>query len=237
MTQLQEGDIVLCTVEKIAGTMVFVKIDETGEEGSIVFSEVAPGRIRNIRNYVVPKKKIVCKVLRIRGDQIHLSLRRVSKKEEKEAKEQYKQERSYKNMLISLLGEEKAKQAIEEIKKQSNLPEFIQETKENPEKLGKLIGKENTSKILEKIEKQKKKQTTLKKEFILKSENSDGITQIKEILGNIKDAEVKYISSGRFSIKTSAEEIKNADKRLKEILENIEKQAKKKNMEFAIKEK
>jgi len=62
---LKEGDNVLCTVEKIVGTTVFVKIEDNGGGGSIIVSEIAPGRIRNLRDYVVPNKKIVCKVLRM----------------------------------------------------------------------------------------------------------------------------------------------------------------------------
>ena len=86
---IEEGDIVLCTVDRIVGTNVFVKIDERGKEheGCIVLSEVAPGRIRNLRDYVFPHKKIVCKVLRISGDRIDLSLRRVTQKEQKALKE------------------------------------------------------------------------------------------------------------------------------------------------------
>jgi translation initiation factor 2 alpha subunit (eIF-2alpha) len=56
--ELEVGDVVLCTVDRTAGTVVFVKIDGYGE-GSIITSEIAPGRIRNLREYVVPKKKIV----------------------------------------------------------------------------------------------------------------------------------------------------------------------------------
>ena len=59
--EFEEGDVVLCTVEKIEGTVVFVNIDGTNKQGTIITSEVAPGRIRNIREYVVPKKKIVSK--------------------------------------------------------------------------------------------------------------------------------------------------------------------------------
>ena len=113
------GDIVLCTVDRIVGTIVFVKIPLNGKEieGSIVMSEIAPGRIRNLRDYVVPKKKIVCKVLRISGDRIDLSLRRVTLKEQKEIKEQYKQEKSYKSILKSVL-EKKAEGIIKEILKE-----------------------------------------------------------------------------------------------------------------------
>ena len=54
---LEEGEIIFCTVNKIVGTTVFVSIDGNGD-GSLSFSEVAAGRIRNIRDYIVPKKKI-----------------------------------------------------------------------------------------------------------------------------------------------------------------------------------
>src|SRR3990167_3344887 len=97
-----QGDLVLCTVERIDNTTVFVKLFDNGKEidGSIVTSEIAPGRIRNLRDYVVPKKKIVCKVLRIseRGN-IELSLRRVSAKERKEVLEREGQERAYRSIL------------------------------------------------------------------------------------------------------------------------------------------
>ncbi len=82
----------MCTVDKIAGTVVFVTIDGNGQ-GSIVLSEIAPGRIRNLRNYVVPKKRIICKVLKISRDYVALSLRRVTQKERKELLNQYKQEK------------------------------------------------------------------------------------------------------------------------------------------------
>ena len=97
--EIEQGDIILCTVDRILGTNVFVKIDGTNKEGTITLSEIAPGRIRNLRDYVVPKKKIACKVLKILGEQIILSLRRVSQKEEKQVKEKYALENSYKNIL------------------------------------------------------------------------------------------------------------------------------------------
>ena len=74
--ELEEGEIVLCTVDKIIGTTVFVKIEGNGE-GTITTSEIAPGRIRNLRDYVSPGRKIVCKVLRVDVNKISLSLRRV----------------------------------------------------------------------------------------------------------------------------------------------------------------
>jgi translation initiation factor 2 alpha subunit (eIF-2alpha) len=139
---IEEGDIVLCTVDRIVGTVVFVKIDSEEKGGSIILSEIAPGRIRNLREYVIPKKRIVCKVLRVSGGTISLSLRRVTQKEKKEALEIYNQERSYNNILRSVL-KEKADETIEKITKTEKLYDFLQRVKEDSKELENLIGKEN----------------------------------------------------------------------------------------------
>jgi translation initiation factor 2 alpha subunit (eIF-2alpha) len=230
---LEVEDIVLCTVDRIVGTVVFVKIDGNGE-GSIILSEVAPGRIRNLRNYVVPKKKIVCKVLRVSGERIDLSLRRVTKKEQKEIKEQYKQEKSYMSILKSVLGE-KSEEIIKNIAKEKSLYEFLQEAKENPKKLEKISGKNYAQKILEILNSQKQKKAIIKREIYLTTTNPDGLELIKKTLGKIKEAEVKYISAGKYSIKTEGDDLKTTDNKLKEIIAEIEKKAKEKGMEFNIK--
>ena len=157
---LDIGEIVMCTVDRIVGTIVFVKIDGNGE-GSIILSEIAPGRIRNLRDYVVPKKRIVCKVLRISGDRIDLSLRRVTQKEKKELIEQYKQEKSYISVLKSILGE-KADKIIEEILKEEKIYNFLEEAKENSKKLEKIVGKNETKKILDILNLQKQKKAIIK---------------------------------------------------------------------------
>jgi translation initiation factor 2 alpha subunit (eIF-2alpha) len=231
---LEEGDIVLCTVERIIGTIVFVKIDNMNLEGNIVLSEIAPGRIRNLRDYVVPKKKIVCKVIRMKEGQINLSLRRVTQKEQKEVLEKFKQEKSYFNIFKTVL-KEKTEKIIEEIKKEKTLYEFIEEIKEDPEKLKKLIGKTEAEKIIGILNSQKSKKAIIKKTFELTSAQPDGIIQIKKILSSIKNAEIKYISAGKYSIKTEAENIKKTDNILKEILLKIETDTKKEQMNFKTK--
>ena len=70
------GDLILCKVEKVTNTITFVKMSN-GHEGTIISSEIAPGRIKLMRQHVTPNKQIVCKILKIDGDHIHLSLRRV----------------------------------------------------------------------------------------------------------------------------------------------------------------
>ena len=232
---LEEGDVVFCTVDRIVGTNVFVKISEKDKdvEGCIVMSEIAPGRIRNIRDYVVPKKKIACKVLRISGDRIDLSLRRVTQKEQKEVKEMYNQEKSYESILKSVLGE-RGQRIIETISKNSRIYDFLNEAKENPKNLEELIGKEDAKKILDIINaQQKSRKVVLKKEVLLTTSNPNGIEIIKKLLGKIKDVEVKYISAGKYVLKTESGDAKKSDHQLRDILIELEKDAKKAGTEFS----
>ena len=236
MTKLEEGDVILCTVEKVEKTIVFVKIEDDGE-GSIVTSEIAPGRIRNLRAYVVPKKKIVCKILKIDSSgNIHLSLRRVTQKERKEVMEQYKKENKLKSILKSVL-KDKTEEIINKIKEKDSISEFLEEAKSNTKELEKLVGKENSEKILNITKLEKSKKSILKKEFYMKTTEADGITRIKKILTKIKDAEIKYLSAGKYSLKVEDEDIKKTDNKLKEILKEIEKESKKNKIEFNVKEK
>lgn len=234
---LEVGDLVLCTVDRIVGTIVFVKISLNGKEieGNIVFSEIAPGRIRNIRNYVVPKKKIVCKILRIsQNGNIDLSLRRVTQKERKEILEQKEQEKNYIGVLKGIL-KEKANDAIKEISKEQDIFSFLEESKSNPKKLEKIIGKEDSKKIIDILKTQKKKKRTIKKEIHLTSTKPNGITLIKKILGEAKGIKIKYISAGKYKLETESEDIKTADKNMKKIIDSIEKESKKSGIEFEAK--
>ena len=237
MNNLEVGDLLLCTVDRIIGTVVFVKIPVENHEveGSIVMSEIAPGRIRNIRDYDVPKKKIVCKVLRISSKgNIELSLRRVSPKERKEIIEQEKQEKSYISILKSVLGE-KVEEAVKEISKEDKIFSFLEEAKTNSEKLEKIVGKENSQKILEILKTQKKKRATIKKEIHLTTIKPNGITLIKKILEIFSGINVKYISAGRYSLELESEDIKLADKKIREMINNAEKDSRKLGIEFSVK--
>ena len=236
MTNLEVGDIVMCTVDRIAGTIVFVNIDEYNTEGSIILSEIAPGRIRNLREYVVPKKKIVCKVLRVLGNRIDLSLRRVTKKEQKEIKEQHKQEKSYKSILKTVLGDQ-AGEIIKDILKEEKIYEFLQEAKEDSKKLENLVGKTDAKKILDILKTQKQKKAIIKKEISLTTTKPNGITLIKNILKNTNETEIKYLSAGRYTLKTESTDPKTADKKLKKMINEIETKAKEQGMKFDIIEK
>jgi translation initiation factor 2 alpha subunit (eIF-2alpha) len=71
----------------------------------------------------------------------------------------------------------------------------------------------------------------------LTTTKSNGLNLIKDILGRIKEGEIKYISAGKYSIKTESNDLKSTANILKEILLEIEKKAKKEGIDFNILEK
>jgi len=123
---IKVDDVVLCTVKKIEGTTVFLDIEGDGQ-GSLVLSEVAAGRIRNLREYVFPKKKIVCKILKISGDHVELSLRRVTAKEREQVLDRSKKERALKSMLKSVGAD--AESVVSKIKEEYDLVEFLEDSR------------------------------------------------------------------------------------------------------------
>lgn len=236
--ELSTGDLVLCTVDRIIGTTVFVNIDSLGEkvEGTIITSEIAPGRIRNLRDYVVPKKKIVCKVLRVSGNRIDLSLRRVTQKEKKEVLEQYNLENSYERIMKNILGDKYPK-IIEQITEKERLYDFIENSRENPEEIKKILGTQNVEKIMSIIDEQKKRKIEIKKEVMVTTTKSNGRELLKELFSNSGDIEVKYISPGKYSLKKTSDDFKKANQDMKQYLEKLEKYAKEKNLNYTIKDK
>ena len=102
----EEGDLVLCTVTSVQFHSVFIDIDEYGKSGLIHISEVAPGRIRNIRDFVKEGKKVVCKVLRINKEKgyIDLSLRRVNESEKRRKIDSVKRQQNAEKILEIAAG-------------------------------------------------------------------------------------------------------------------------------------
>ncbi len=228
--ELEERQIVLCTVEKIIGTTVFVKIEGNGE-GTIITSEIAPGRIRNLRDYVVPNKKIACKILKISNGNIYLSLRRVTSKEKKQVLETHKKEKNISAVLKTIL--DNSEEVIEKIKKNYSLVEFVEKIKENPKLLEKFVPKEKAEKLFGILTEKKEKEVSAKKKFSLKCEEGDGIKRIKKIL----PSETKYISAGNFSLEIKNSNYKDANNKLDSLLNEIEKKAKQENCVFTLKTK
>jgi translation initiation factor 2 alpha subunit (eIF-2alpha) len=235
---LEEGQIVLCEVTKIMGTIVFVKIENYNLEGTITFAEIFPGKIRNIRDFVFPGKKIVCKVLRINPEVIELSLRRVKVNERNEFNDLYKKERNYLAMIRTILGE-KSTQVLSSIKEgENNLIDFLENSKEKPELLEKYMQKEQAEKIISILKEKKSKETLLSRKFSLLSKAANGMVLVKNVIVqasneiNSENFEVSYIAAGKYFAKLKTKDPKQADQQLRKFIENMETFAKKNNCEF-----
>ena len=231
--KMEEGDLLLCTVEKVSNTITIVRLPD-GRDGTLISSEIAPGRIKYMRQYVVPNKKIVCKILEISGNNIHLSLRRVSSKEKKEVMQKYKQNQAIKIAFREILGENsnETKKILEDFE---NLREFIDKAKTDKELMPKYIPKDKQEAI-KKLTK-KKKNSELKQYIKIKCLEEDGIKRIKKIF-DIKNPNVNinYISAGNFKLSLMVEDFKEGKKEMAEIIRELEEKSKKNNCEFSSEE-
>jgi translation initiation factor 2 alpha subunit (eIF-2alpha) len=241
--EIEVGQIVFCTVDKILGTTVFVQIED-GKTGTLTTSEIAPGRIRNLREYVVPGKKIVCKILKIQGDHVHLSLRRVKPTERKELLEKIDKERSYHAILKTVLGKEKADQVTSEITQEYPLIEFIEKIKTDEKLAEKYLTKEEAEKITHILGTKKEKEKEIKQNFSLSNKSSEGILIIKKIIKEaLSEVEtdskklqvaITYLAAGKYRLTIKGEEFKDLKTLSNKFFEIIEKLAKKSDSEFEV---
>src|SRR3989338_5829963 len=202
----EEGELVLCTVTSVQFHSVFVDIDEYGKGGLIHISEVSPGRIRNIRDFVKEGKKIVCKVLRINEEKgyIDLSLRRVNESEKRRKIDDIKKEQNAEKIVEIAAGKIgiKTEDLYNEIsektaKKYASLHEFFEEAAKDESLLEKLNIDKKYIKIIDETIKQRIKPAEV--EIIGKLRITtfapNGIETIKESLKKAEDA-----ANGKISI-------------------------------------
>jgi len=190
-----------------------------------------------MRQYVVPNKKIVCKVLKVEGSHVQLSLRRVNSKEKKEVMQKWKSGQAIKVAFKQILGkdEESIKEKI--LKHFKDLAEFANAAKNDDSLTEKYIPKEKRIAI-KVVFKKKRKNEELKQKIKIKCLEDNGVQKIKEIF-DIKDENVtvSYISAGNFELKLTVEDFKQGKKKMIELLEELEKKAKESNCEFYASEK
>jgi len=232
-TKLEEGQIVLCTVDKIIGTTVFVKLDDHNINGTISFPEIAPGRIRNIRDFAFPGKKIVCKILKVRTDTIELSLRRVKVNERNDFNDRNKKEKTYNAILRTALVD-KAEETVKKIKEtEDSLLDFLEKAKENPKILEEFVKKEDADKILKILKEKgaKVKELTLSREFSLSSKDPSGMNIVKMIIAEASkgtNIEFHYVAAGKYLAKVRSKDPKRDEFTMNQVLEKIEDLSKKK---------
>lgn len=234
------NEIILCTVKKIYGNTVFVDIDEYEKEGVLTISEIAPGRIRNLRDYVVEEKKIICKVLRVdeKLNRVDVSLRRVpiivaNQKKEQIKKEEYA-DKMYQDIAkeLSITKDELFEKTFEVIfdnyetvfealydimTENSKIELFTNLTSREKEIFVKVVN-----------DKIKPEEIIYKKTFKLISIQENGIEEIKNTIRkaleeiNYDKIKINYLAAGEFSITIIHDSKKVATDLFKKFVEIIE---------------
>lgn len=241
----QEEDIVICIVKKILPNSVFVELDEFKDlEGMIHISEIAPGRIRNLREYVKEGKRIVCKVLKVNKEKKHidLSLRRVQLSQRIKKQEEYEQEQKAEKLLenvakqLKITKEEIFKIAGNKIiEKYGAITPCFKEiiSEKNPLKEFKMPAK--ISDAITKIVKEKIKIPEVKIESILTltNYNNNGIERIKRSLKKAeefakqKNYKIKliYLGAPKYNLSVISLDYKTAENILQELIKIITQEA------------
>ena len=234
----EEGEIVFCTVTKIQYHAVTVHLDEYDKQGLIPISEVSPGRIRNIREFVEEGKKVVCKVIKVDSDraQIDVSLRRVNESQKRAKADSIKQEQKAEKILASLA--EKLKKPFEEIYSQTAPKILAQypytyiafdelvEKSEGLDKFGidKALVRELEAIIKDKI---KPKQVSIVEKVTIKTYHEDGLGLLKEAFAKAKEADpdlsVSYLGGGSYRMQITEKDFKKAEAILSNVEENMRK--------------
>ena len=238
----------MCTVTNIHYHSVFVALDEYGKTGMIHISEVSPGRIRNIRDFVEEGKKVICKVLRINLEKGHidLSLRRVNDHQRRQKVDQLKQEQVAEKIVEQYAKKHKldVKKTYEEVGKQifekydGLFPCFeeVSVGETNLENLG--IAKEIADEITELIQQRIKPEIfTIAGDFSTLSYEPNGAEIIKEAIKKVRKIEgavaIKYKGGGVFHMEVADTDPKKAEKMLEKITETVVSHMKDHNSEAA----
>ena len=237
----EEGELVMCTISSIHYHSVFVRIEDYDRTGLIHISEVSPGRIRNIRDYVVEGKKVVCKVISINREKGHidLSLRRVNEGEKRKKVDSIKQDQKCAKIIefaaktLKIDPKElQTKLSQQILKKYDQIYECFEDIVANNTSLAK-VGVEKdiddvlTALIMERI---KPKEVIIKEHVKLTSHLSDGIDHIKAALSSAESVsenlEIVYAGGGKYKVTVTTPDYKSAEKIIEKVNSTVTKKIK-----------
>ncbi len=243
----EEGEIVLCTVKKILYHSVFVTIDEYESlEGMLHISEISPGRIRNIRDYVREGKQIVCKVLKIDKERGHidLSIRRVNNSQKVNKIQESKQEQKSEKIL-EIIGKELDKDLSQSykdigfklIEEYGTLTSAFENFSLDSDSLTKLKLPKKITELVQKIiqQKIKKPEVEVREIIELTSGKPDGIEIIKKLLIKLQKGDIKisYVSAPKYKLTIKASDYKTAEGLLEQLNKDAKKMAEEKEIKIS----
>lgn len=235
----QEEELVLCTVTNVQYHSVFVMLDEYGKTGLIHISEVAPGRIRNIREYVVEGKKAVCKVIKVNKEKGHidLSLRRVNEAQKRNKLNEIKQQQ-FAEKIIEQVAKTRGESTLtllntistKLIPKYPTLFAAFEDVVAGNLDLTKILDKKVAQALTEVINTRiKPESVTITCNLTLTTYADDGINRIKTLLKQAENegTTIKYKGAGTYHLQITTPDYKTAEKTLKKTTDTIKNTAEK----------
>ena len=241
----EQGEIILATVTKVMDHGAYVTLDEYDDiQGFLHISEIAPGWIRSVNRFVKDGEKKVLLVKKVKAVDIDLSLKQVSKDQKKQKLKEVKKYEKGKTLLENL--QEKTKITNEEVEKledkfytkfDSVYDGFMEIARNGISIITDLkLTKKITTAIEEICSKIKLPSVQIRGIMEITSDKSDGVEIIKKILLDIikKDStmDITYLGAPKYRISITSEDFKSAEKSLKPIIEEIQKNIEKKKGSF-----
>jgi len=238
------GELVLCTARRIGQFAAWCSLDEYQNlEGMIHISEAAGKWVHDIKKFIKPNKQYVAKVVKVdpQANVLNLSLKRVSKSEERSKWNEFRKEQradSILKVIAHKLGISVEK-AYEEIgfklqEEFGDLYSGFEEINESPSTLSKLgVHEKWHEAILGVLQKNFiEKEFKLKAELQMSSYEGDGVDRIKKLLQNLEknDISVSYISAPKYRLEMKTKNPKADTRKFEQEIQKITSEADKVNV-------
>ncbi len=246
----RRGELVICKITKIHPNSAFAELIEYDTTGMIHVSEVARKWVRDIREFLKENQYLVCRVMRIDGDSISLSVKRVRREDADRKLNEFKRENKAEKMLELAAKRMKKSldQAYEEVgfrlqEEFGSLVKAMEFAVKDPalmkskgipkawvDVLSDIAGKSYSEKTYE-----------VKAKLNLVCYRPDGVDVIRKVLSGIEGngIEVKYISAPEYMLVCRGKNYKQVESRVRDAAEGISKEIRKQKGEcdFEIMEK
>jgi translation initiation factor 2 subunit 1 len=234
----EPGEIVICTVRELTSHGIYVNLDQYGGmNGFLHVSEISTGWVRHIDRVAKPQQRLVLKVIRANRsrNEIDLSLRQVTNEERRAKVIEWKRE----ERALAIMGAVKKKvempdgeltSLVSRMEEQfGTLYEALEASAKKgakaldpldlPEKVAKAIAEISGDKIIP-------PRYEVGAMVEMSSRSPNGIEQVKTTLmaaGESSDAEVSitYAGAPRYRVRVTADDYKQAEKSLDDVLEKI----------------
>jgi len=242
------GEIVIATITKIGDHGAYVTLDEYNNvQGFLHVSEIAHGWVRNINKFVKEGEKKVLLVKKVREgrEEIDLSLKQISRDQQKRKLLDVKRFEKGKNIIKNI--QEKAKLSNSDVEKLEDkilvkydgIYDGVVDVARHGIKVFNDLNlpKKTLNKIEEISSKIKLPSVEIRGILELTDNSPNGIENIRNGLQSFEKAEqngvnILYVGAPKYRISVTASDFKSAEKTLKPILEDIQKNIEKNKGSF-----